>query len=136
MDLSRNAENLSTWKKTFRERFPNRFLKGRDNLVLTYEEADESGGRVDRGLPLASGNPLNYPRKKLGEAISIIECGGKPNIPLFARICRRRGSPSSSSTTSDRKASGRLGAAERVLNALIAETAGEARVVVRGGRVP
>ena len=33
------------------------------------------------------------------EAISIIECGGKPNIPLFARICKATGSRSSSCTT-------------------------------------
>jgi predicted ATP-dependent endonuclease of OLD family len=33
------------------------------------------------------------------EAISIVECGGKPNIPLFARICRAVGFRSSSSTT-------------------------------------
>jgi hypothetical protein len=64
------------------------------------------------------------------EAISIIECGGKPNIPLFARICRATGIPFVVVHDSDRKASGRLGAAERALNALIAETAGEERVVV------
>ena len=27
------------------------------------------------------------------EAISIVECGGKPNIPLFARICIATGIP-------------------------------------------
>jgi predicted ATPase len=64
------------------------------------------------------------------EAISIIECGGKPNIPLFARICRATGVPFLIVHDSDRKASGRLVAAERALNALIAETAGEHRVVV------
>jgi predicted ATP-dependent endonuclease of OLD family len=64
------------------------------------------------------------------EAISIIECGGKPNIPLFARICRAIGIPFVVVHDSDRKASGRLVAAERALNALIAETAGAGRVVV------
>jgi predicted ATPase len=64
------------------------------------------------------------------EAISIIECGGKPNIPLFARICRATGIPFLVLHDSDRKASGRLVAAERALNALIAETAGVDRVVV------
>ncbi len=64
------------------------------------------------------------------EAISIIECGGKPNIPLFARICRATGIPFLVVHDSDRKASGRLVAAERALNALIAETAGADRVVV------
>jgi hypothetical protein len=64
------------------------------------------------------------------EAISIIECGGKPNIPLFARICRATGLPFVVVHDSDRKTSGRLAPAERALNELIAETAGEERVIV------
>jgi predicted ATPase len=64
------------------------------------------------------------------EAISVIECGGKPNIPLFARICRATGVPFVVMHDSDRRPSGRLAAAERALNALIAETAGESRIVV------
>jgi predicted ATPase len=64
------------------------------------------------------------------EAISIIECGGKPNIPLFARICRATGIPFVVVHDSDRRASGRLVEAERALNALIAETAGQDRVIV------
>jgi hypothetical protein len=64
------------------------------------------------------------------EAISIVECGGKPNIPLFARICRAVGVPFVVVHDSDRRTSGRLAPAERALNALIAETAGEERVVV------
>jgi Overcoming lysogenization defect protein-like, TOPRIM domain len=46
------------------------------------------------------------------EAISIIECGGKPNIPLFTRICRGTGIPFVVVHDSDRKASGRLATAE------------------------
>ena len=64
------------------------------------------------------------------EAISIIECGGKPNIPLFARTCRATGIPFVVVHDSDRKASGKLAAAERALNALIAEVAGDEHVVV------
>jgi hypothetical protein len=64
------------------------------------------------------------------EAISIIECGGKPNLPLFARICRATGVPFLVMHDSDRKVSGRLASAERALNALIAETAGTDRVIV------
>jgi hypothetical protein len=64
------------------------------------------------------------------EAISIIECGGKPNIPLFARICTATGIPFVVVHDSDRRASGRLAAAEQALNALIAEAAGEERTVV------
>ena len=64
------------------------------------------------------------------EAISIIECGGKPNIPLFARICTATGIPFVIVHDSDRRASGRFVAAERALNALIADAAGEEPVVV------
>jgi hypothetical protein len=64
------------------------------------------------------------------EAISIIECGGKPNLPLFAQICRATGVPFVVVHDSDRRASGKLVAAERVLNALIADTAGDERTVV------
>jgi hypothetical protein len=64
------------------------------------------------------------------EAISIIECGGKPNLPLFARICRATGVPFIVVHDSDRRASGRLVAAERALNRLIADTAGKERTVL------
>ena len=64
------------------------------------------------------------------EAISIVECGGKPNIPLFARICKATGIPFVVVHDSDRKTSGRLAPAEQALNALIANTAGEERVIV------
>jgi predicted ATP-dependent endonuclease of OLD family len=64
------------------------------------------------------------------EAISIIECGGKPNLPLFARICRATGVPFVVVHDSDRRASGKLVSAERVLNALIADTAGDDRTIV------
>jgi len=64
------------------------------------------------------------------EAVSIIECGGKPNIPLFARICNATGIPLVVVHDSDRRTSGRLVAADRALNALIADTAGEERVIV------
>jgi hypothetical protein len=64
------------------------------------------------------------------EAISIIECGGKPNLPLFARICRAVGIPFLVVHDSDRRPSGKLVAAERALNALIVSTAGEERTVV------
>ena len=64
------------------------------------------------------------------EAISIIECGGKPNLPLFARICRATGIPYVIVHDSDRRVSGKLVAAERALNALIAESAAEGHTVV------
>jgi AAA ATPase domain/Protein of unknown function (DUF2813) len=64
------------------------------------------------------------------EAISIVECGGKPNLPLFARICRSTGVPFVVVHDSDRKPGGAFTEAERALNALIADSAGSDRVVV------
>lgn len=64
------------------------------------------------------------------EAISIVECGGKPNIPLFARICRAVGVPFVVMHDSDARPSGKPIASERALNALIAETAEAGRSVV------
>jgi AAA ATPase domain len=64
------------------------------------------------------------------EAISIIECGGKPNLPLFARICKATGVPFVVVHDSDRRPSGKLVAAEEALNALIVETAREERTIV------
>jgi hypothetical protein len=53
-----------------------------------------------------------------GEGISIVECGGKANIPLFARVCAAAGVPFVA--LHDRDAS----RSERRLNALIADIAG------------
>jgi predicted ATPase len=64
------------------------------------------------------------------EAISIIECGGKPNLPLFARICKATGIPYVVVHDSDRRTSGKLRPAEQALNTLIADTAGKDRTVV------
>lgn len=64
------------------------------------------------------------------EAISVVECGGKPNIPLFARICRAAGVPVVIIHDRDARPGRKPIPAEQALNALIAEVAGEARTVV------
>lgn len=64
------------------------------------------------------------------EAISIVECGGKPNIPLFARICRAVGVPFVVVHDSDQHSGRKPIAAERALNALIAESADKESTVV------
>jgi hypothetical protein len=64
------------------------------------------------------------------EAISIIECGDKPNLRLFARICRASGLPFVVLHDSDIRPGGKLVAAERALNALIADSPGKERTVV------
>lgn len=64
------------------------------------------------------------------EAISIVECGGKPNIPLFAGICRAVGVPFVVVHDSDARPSGKPIASERALNELIAQTADKTRTVL------
>ena len=62
------------------------------------------------------------------ERISIIECGGKGNIPLFARISKAVGLPFVAVHDRDAPAAAEPSEAERLLNALIAEVAGDDRV--------
>jgi hypothetical protein len=64
------------------------------------------------------------------EAISIIECGGKSNIPLFARICLVTGVPFVAVHDRDAEPGKEPIAAERALNGLIAEVAGRERTIV------
>ncbi|HUZ84337.1 MAG TPA: TOPRIM nucleotidyl transferase/hydrolase domain-containing protein, partial [Gaiellales bacterium] len=64
------------------------------------------------------------------EAISIIACGGKSNIPLFARVCSAVGVPFVVVHDRDAPAGRRPIAAERVVNRRIAEVAGGGRTVV------
>lgn len=110
-----------------------------DFRVVTEFDATRSELFLARAVVLVEGLTeklvLPYVFSALGydvdrEAISIVECGGKPNLPLFAHICRATGVPFLVVHDSDAKASGRLAPAERALNALIAETAGEGGVVV------
>ena len=62
------------------------------------------------------------------ERISIIECGGKGNIPLFGRISRAVGLPFVAVHDRDASPGAEPSEAERQLNAAIAEIAGDDRV--------
>jgi hypothetical protein len=62
------------------------------------------------------------------ERISIVECGGKGNIPLFGKICTAVGLPFVAVHDRDAPAGIEPSDAERQLNALIAEVAGDDRV--------
>lgn len=64
------------------------------------------------------------------EAISIIECGGKSNIPLFAQICVATGVPFVIVHDRDAEPGKEPIAAERALNRLISEMAGGERTIV------
>jgi hypothetical protein len=62
------------------------------------------------------------------ERISIIECGGKGNIPLFGRISKAVGLPFVAVHDRDAPPGADPSYAERLLNAQIAEVAGDDRV--------
>ena len=63
------------------------------------------------------------------EAISIVECGGKGNLPLFIRICHAVGIPYVVVHDRDAQRGREPLAGERERNALIAELAGDERTI-------
>jgi hypothetical protein len=71
---------------------------------------------------------LGHDADRLG--ISIVECGGKPNIPLFVRICEAARVPYVAMHDRDAPAGRKPIHGERVLNAQIEQLAGRERVVV------
>ena len=64
------------------------------------------------------------------EQISIVECGGKSNLPLFVEICRRACVPYIVVHDSDRRRGRPLVQSEVRLNALIRRRAGARRTIV------
>jgi hypothetical protein len=64
------------------------------------------------------------------EAISIVECGGKGNLPLFIRICQATGIPYVVVHDRDAQPGREPLAGERERNAQIAELAGEEQTIV------
>ena len=110
-----------------------------DFRVLTEFDAARSELFLARAAVLVEGQTeklvLPFVFAALGydadrETISIVECGGKPNIPLFARICRAVGVPFVVVHDSDQRPGRKPIAAEQALNALIAEVTGDGRRVV------
>ena len=63
------------------------------------------------------------------EGISIVECGGKPNIPIIAEVCNLTGLPYLVVHDRDAPAGRRPIASERFVNAAIARIAGRGRTV-------
>lgn len=63
------------------------------------------------------------------EAISIVECGGKPTIPVVARVCAAAGIPFVVVHDRDAEAGREPIAAERAVNREILEAAGPERIV-------
>jgi predicted ATP-dependent endonuclease of OLD family len=64
------------------------------------------------------------------EGITIVECGGKANIPLFARVCAAAGVPCVAVHDRDARPGRRPRLSERVNNALVREAVGTERTIV------
>jgi predicted ATP-dependent endonuclease of OLD family len=64
------------------------------------------------------------------EGVLVLECGGKGNIPLFARICNHCGIPYVVVHDRDAPPGSRPVESERVMNRLIQEVAGRRRTIV------
>lgn len=84
-------------------------------------------GRTEKlALPYAF-RALGFDADRLG--ISIVECGGKGNIPVLARVCRATGIPFVVLHDRDAPARRSPNSAERQLNDLIRSIAGTDHVV-------
>jgi hypothetical protein len=118
---------------------PRRLATDEDFRVLSEFDAERSELFLARAAILVEGltEKLAFPFvfRALGhdadrEAISIVECGGKSNIPLFGRICRTTGIPFVVVHDRDARAGQEPIPAEQRLNAAIARVAGKRRTVV------
>ena len=64
-----------------------------------------------------------------GEGISIVECGGKPNMPIIAEVCNLAGIPYLVVHDRDAAPGRRPIASERAVNAALAKVAGKERTI-------
>jgi hypothetical protein len=101
------------------------FDSSRSELFLARAAVLVEGLTEKLALPFVFGT-LGYDPDR--ERISIIECGGKGNIPLFGRISKAVGLPFVAVHDRDAPPGADPSDAERLLNAQIAEVAGDDRV--------
>jgi hypothetical protein len=121
-----------------RVRRPQPFAAEHDFRFLTEFDAERSELLLARAAVLVEGatEKLVFPFifRALGhdadrEAISIVECGGKSNIPLFAQVCRSAGIPFVAVHDRDARAGRRPIASELAVNRMIQEAVGLERSV-------
>jgi len=110
---------------------PEMLTPGEDFRVLTEFDAERSELFLARAALLVEGQTerlaLPFAFAACGydvdrEGVSIVECGGKANIVLFARVCRAAGIPFVALHDRDRR--------DEVLNEAIRALAGDGRTVV------
>ena len=101
------------------------FDSSRSELFLARAAVLVEGLTEKLALPFVFGT-LGYDPDR--ERISIIECGGKGNIPLFGKISKAVGLPFVAVHDRDAPPAADPSDAERLLNAQIADVAGDDRV--------
>ena len=101
------------------------FDSSRSELFLARAAVLVEGLTEKLALPFVFGALGHDPDR---ERISIVECGGKGNIPLFAKISRAVGVPFVAVHDRDAPAGAEPSESERLLNAEIAAVAGDERV--------
>ncbi len=121
-----------------RIRQPQPLAIAHDFRFLTEFDAERSELFLSRAAVLVEGatEKLVFPFifRALGhdvdrEAISIVECGGKSNIPLFAQVCDAAGIPFVAVHDRDAEPGRRPIASERAVNRMIADVVDPARIV-------
>lgn len=118
---------------------PERLTPDADFRVLSEFDAERSELLLARSAVLVEGLTeklaLPFVFAALGvdhdrEGITIVECGGKTNIPLYGRICRSAGVPFVSVHDSDAQPGRRPRASDRAVHAEIVAVSGERHTVV------
>jgi len=121
-----------------RVRQPERLALEGDFRLLAEFDAERSELFLARATLLVEGatEKMAFPFvfRALGhdpdrEAISIVECGGKSNIPLFAQVCTAAGIPFVAVHDRDAAEGRRPIASERAVNSRIAEVVPPDRIV-------
>jgi ABC-type lipoprotein export system ATPase subunit len=121
-----------------RVRQPEPLAVAHDFRFLTEFDAERSELFLSRAAVLVEGatEKLVFPFifRALGhdvdrDAISIVECGGKSNIPLFAQVCDAAGVPFVAVHDRDAEAGRRPIASERAVNRMIADVVDPGRIV-------
>jgi predicted ATP-dependent endonuclease of OLD family len=106
--------------------------------ALTEFDAERAELFLSRGVLLVEGVTeklaLPFVFEALGydpdrEAILVLECGGKANMPLFARVCDECGVPFVVLRDRDARRGQQPNESERITNAAIEQIAGKRRVV-------
>ena len=126
---ARTARRSSSRRRSPRPRFPRpvRVRQRSRRALPRARRAARRGSHREDEFPLVFEALGIEPDK---EGVLVLECGGKGNIPLFARVCNACGVPYVVVHDRDAPKGERPVESERVVNGQILEVAGRRRTVV------